>query len=181
MERINQVIILTITVVFTIYCLVGYFGYYTYGTNAHSNILLNYPQNESIVIVRIGLSLAIAFSYPVLLHPCRNCLGSLVFDEPNCEKLSMKRFWILTGCIVIFSFAIAMVADDLGDILGIVGSTGISVIAFILPGLFYYYMDGLDKMDGKWYKCKRNAGLLIVVVGFILIPFCIFMQFYELD
>ena len=181
MERINRTIVLTVTVVFTIYCLVGYFGYYTYGTNAEDNIITNYPQNVAVSIVRIGLSFAIAFSYPVLLHPCRNCLGSLVFDEPNCAKLSAKRFWILTAAIVVLSFTISIFADNLNDILGIVGSTGISVIAFILPGLFYFYMDGLEKMDGKWYKFKRNLGIVFVILGIILIPFCIFFQFYEID
>ena len=181
MFRINKVIIYTITIVFCIYCLVGYFGYFTYGDLADSNILNDYPQNNSILISRLGLSFAIAFSYPVLLYSCRNCLGSLVFDEPNCEKLSTGKFWILTGCIVAFSFGIAVVAENLGDILGIVGSTGISVIAFILPGLFYWYMDGLEKMDGEWYKCKKYGGMVFVVIGFILIPFCIVMQFLDID
>eukprot|EP01084_Bolivina_argentea_P173184 299968_1 len=181
MKRINKTIFYTICLVFVIYCTVGYFGYYTYGDFVASNILTKYPQEEAILIVRIGLSFAIAFSYPVLLHPCRNCLGSMFFNEPNCEYLSPFRFWLLTGLIVVFSFAIAMVADDLGDILGIIGATGISVIAFILPGLFYYYMKGVEEIDKEYYKWKRNCGLVFVVIGTVLIPFCIVMQFVTID
>ena len=57
MERINRTIVLTVTVVFTIYCLVGYFGYYTYGTNAEDNIITNYPQlsDRSCTEFRINL------------------------------------------------------------------------------------------------------------------------------
>ena len=181
MQRINKVIACCIGIVFVIYCAVGYFGYFSFGDLADSNILTMYPQNESILIVRIGLSLAIAFSYPVLLHPCRNSLGALLFDEADCSQLTLFRFWALTALIVACSFGIALVADDLGDILGIVGSSGISVISFVLPGLFYWNMDGVDRMDREWYKCKKFGGLFFVVFGVILIPFCIVMQFVTVD
>ena len=181
LRRVNGVVHWCIGIVFVIYCAVGFCGYFTYGDAADSNVLNMYPLNKSVLVVRLGLSLAIAFSYPVLLHPCRGCLASMLFDEPQCERLSAMRFWALTGAIVVCSFGVALVADDLGDILGIVGASGISVISFVLPGLFYANMEGVRKAEGEWYRCKRNGGLFFAVFGIVLIPFCIVMQFVPVD
>ena len=78
-------LVITITVLF-FYFYVGYAGYFTYGKECKSDLLVKYPQDSvSIVIVRISLSIAVAFSYPINVQPCRHCMASLVFNVANAD------------------------------------------------------------------------------------------------
>ena len=165
--------------ILVIFIYVGYAGYFTYGKECESDLLVKYPQDSvSIVIVRISLSIAVAFSYPINVQPCRHCMASLVFNVANADlELSNVKFVTLTTLICASTIVIAMIVDDLGIVLGIVGATGITTMSFILPGLFYYNIQDEEIRKGKWYKCKRNIGIVLVFMGFIIMPFSIVMQF----
>lgn len=58
--------------------------------------------------------------------------------HPTPSEMSDIRFAVLTTCIIILSYIVAMTVSSLGMVLAYVGSTGSTTISFILPGLFYY-------------------------------------------
>ena len=66
------------------------------------------------------------------------------------------------------TFLVALVISDLGLILGIIGSTGSSMICYILPGISYYVM---FKDDGPVWK--RRAALALAVFGMLVMPVCL--------
>ena len=178
-SRINQIIVYTIAFCCVLYCTVGYAGYFTYGDQCQSDLLVKYPQDSvSIVIVRIALSIAVAFSYPINVQPCRHCMASLIFNVSNADlELSRMKFILLTTGICGCTIVVAMIVKDLGIVLGIVGATGITTMSFILPGLFYYNINDEEIRNGKWYKCKRNIGVVLICMGVVIVPFSITMQF----
>eukprot|EP01084_Bolivina_argentea_P081761 148032_1 len=183
MSRLNMITSTTMFVCMLIYATIGFGAYFTYGTNIDSNIILHYPHSVVLLILRVSLSFAIAFGYPVILFSTRNCLISLIFQNVNTtkipkQKLDNKRFYLLTYSIVACSFTVSMITDDITDIFAIVGSTGTTVIAFILPGLFYYNYQFKYKKQNKW---KRKCALFFTIAGIVFIPFCIAMQFINTD
>ncbi len=66
------------------------------------------------------------------------------------------------------SFGIAMVLSDLGFILAIIGSTGATVITYILPGAAYYTMH--TNQGPAW---KRYAAAVLFGLGVIIMPVCL--------
>lgn len=179
---LNKIVIGSITICCIIYMIVAFSGYYSFGDNAPSNLLTAYPRDIPILIVRICLSFAIAFSYPVLAHPARNSFSSLLFNVSDSKNLNWIKYNILTWTIILISFAISMITDDLGIVLGIIGSTGTTTIAFILPGLFYYNLPNymFEKYDTKKnVKLKKYLALFITILGIVLVPFSITMLFVD--
>lgn len=60
------------------------------------------------------------------------------------EEMTELRFAIITTCIIILSYIVAMTVSSLDKVLAYVGSTGSTSISFILPGLFYYKISSPD-------------------------------------
>ncbi|PWN33841.1 uncharacterized protein FA14DRAFT_165076 [Meira miltonrushii] len=84
------------------------------------------------------------------------------------SEMSIQRLCILTGIILTATFIIALIVDDLGLILGYVGSVGSTTISFILPGLLF---SSLHK-DGSRAKFRRLAQGL-VVYGVLVMIMCL--------
>eukprot|EP01084_Bolivina_argentea_P202287 345662_1 len=112
--RMNIIILISMIFVFILYSLVGYIGYFTYGDNNKSNLVVAYPSNhEAILVARILLSIAIIFSYPVIMQPCKHSCAALFFRVENASKLALSkpRFLIITTGILILSIIISLVVD----------------------------------------------------------------------
>lgn len=159
--------------------IVAFSGYSSFGESAPSNLLIAYPRTTPILIVRVCLSLAVSFSYPVLNHPGRNSFSSLIFNVADATQLHWIKYNFITWVLVLCTFVIAMVTDDLGLVLGVVGATGTTTICFVLPGLFYYYLPDKElEYNGEInYRSKKYLAMVMVVVGCLLIPFSVTMQF----
>ena len=60
-----------------------------------------------------------------------------------------RLFNVITVSFLISSFVLAMIVDDLGVILALVGATGSTLVSYVLPGLIYvkiYPYNDLSKM-----------------------------------
>jgi len=110
------------------------------------------------------------FSYPLQVHPCRASVAAVIKWRPakknsrgspngspsrsvpllappvstRNETIGELRFAVITTCIIVLSFIVAMSVSSLDKVLGYVGSTGSTSISFILPGLFYYKISAPD-------------------------------------
>ena len=174
--NLNRVNIGSISICCIIYMVVAFSGYLSFGASTPANLMTAYPKTIPIFFVRICLSLAIAFSFPVLAYPGRNSLSSLIFGVSEAKELNWIKYNGITWTIVLVTFTLSMVTDDLGVVLDIVGATGTTIIAFILPGLFYY------NLPNKWFNppnCKRQLALFMVLFGCLLMPFGLTMVFVD--
>lgn len=86
-----------------------------------------YPSTSLFIAVgQLAIVSLIVFSYPLQVHPCRNCLdkifqrGVLVKREDEDEMdehvdgdMTTRKHAVLTGAIVLFGFIIAYNVDDL--------------------------------------------------------------------
>lgn len=65
-------------------------------------------------------------------------------EEPNLRSESLRHINIITLCILLFSYLLAISITSLAKVLAIVGATGSTSISFILPGLFGYKLIGSE-------------------------------------
>jgi len=85
MKRVDKVIALSISTALSIYMIVSWCGYFTYGDEVKGDILKNYPANRLISVMRVFISLLVVFSYPLQLDPSRRCIMTLI------DQIRMKK------------------------------------------------------------------------------------------
>lgn len=95
-------------------------------------------------------------------------------DENAAAKYAKFRFIVITFVFLFGSLGVAMILDDLGVVLALIGATGSTVITFILPGAAYYVMFKDDESQPIW---KLYAAQFIFVFGCIFMPVCLIFVF----
>lgn len=108
-RRTNKVIFTACGVVFSLYSVVAFCGYATYGSEVSPNVLRSYPSKlfqcclflnvlskfSSLTLpvvdtigfgfARVFTSLCVAFAFPVQFFPARNSFLSLIDSIPACK------------------------------------------------------------------------------------------------
>ncbi|KAH9926959.1 transmembrane amino acid transporter protein-domain-containing protein [Fomitopsis serialis] len=183
--RMNIVIGTSIGSAALIYEIIAIFGYLTFGSKVGANIIAMYPSTSLFIAIgQFAIAILVMFSYPLQVHPCRNCLDKVfhighveVEDEHGgSPDMSPLKHILLTVTIVVCGFAIAFFVDDLQMVLSFVGSTGSTTISFILPGLFYWK---LSHSDPTANKSLSKAALALAVYGMCVFVFCLSFNIYQ--
>jgi dolichol kinase len=91
-------------------------------------------------------------------------------DNPNEDdrrSLDDRLFYIITFVFISLSFILAMIVDDLGIVLALVGSTGSTLVSYVLPGLIYFKV-----------APQKDAALAMAYVqlclGLVLMPLALY-------
>ncbi|KAI3403059.2 hypothetical protein KGF56_004119 [Candida oxycetoniae] len=96
--------------------------------------------------------------------------------DPIVVPLTSKKFYIITSCIVVLSYLVAIMVTSLAKVLAFVGSTGSTSISFILPGVFGYFlirpMNGATELD-KLDKLCKYGGLALAIWGGAVMVICL--------
>ncbi|VDB94265.1 unnamed protein product [Peniophora sp. CBMAI 1063] len=186
------------------YEVIAVFGYLTFGSNVGANIIAMYPSTSLFVAVgQLAIAILVLFSYPLQVHPCRNCLDKVFSFGSSVEKgklasaqddededdesvtdadhsggeMSVAKHTALTSLIVAGGFTIAYFVDNLEMVLSFVGATGSTTISFILPGLFYWQM---HRGDPTASKGMTRAALALACYGGCILVFCLSFNIYKI-
>lgn len=196
-SRTTTVIGSSIGVASGLYEIIGVLGYVTFGDNVNSNVMSMYPDTSIFISFgRLAIVILVLFSYPLQVHPCRNSLDKVIRTKSEKEKAlalqdedseddeiikhppSKTKHTILTISILLLTWAASMVVTQLDKVLAFVGSTGSTIISFILPGLFYRALTlNDDEPSRKWL---RIGSRLLIFYGLSVMIFCLAFNFYEL-
>jgi len=200
--RMNTVIGGSIGAATLTYEVIAVFGYLTFGSKVGPNIIAMYPSTSLFIAVgQLAIVILVLFSYPLQVHPCRNCLDKVFYpshlaayaktpeeeleEEEEIEfegnehghgEMSTFKHIVLTSAIIASGFSIAYFVDDLQLVLSFVGATGSTTISFILPGLFYWK---LTRNDGSVSKGMNLAALGLMVYGVCVFVFCLGFNIYS--
>ncbi|KAG7094069.1 hypothetical protein E1B28_007689 [Marasmius oreades] len=188
-QRLNMVIGTSIGSAVVTYEIIAVLGYLTFGSNVGANIIAMYPSTSLFIAVgQLAIVILVLFSYPLQVHPCRNCLDKVFhagdvaqvqedvddFDHAS-HGISPLKHTLITLAIVASGFTIAYFVDDLQMVLSFVGSTGSTTISFILPGLFYWKLFRGDPSA----KMKTCGAIALTFYGACIFVFCLGFNIYQ--
>ncbi|KAK8801282.1 hypothetical protein WA171_004428, partial [Blastocystis sp. BT1] len=118
-----------------IYVLAGTTGYYSFCGYITNNVLDSFPVEDiSIMICRVAIVISMCFSIPLFSHPLRFMILDLI-------GVKEKKYWmiaLITIMIVVVDTIVAIIAKNLGTVLGITGAIGSSTIMMILPSIMFF-------------------------------------------
>ncbi|KNC82326.1 hypothetical protein SARC_05390 [Sphaeroforma arctica JP610] len=168
----------------SMYIVFGLGGYLTYGTETKSNILLNFPLNTVSSIARFAISFVVAVSYPLMTHPVRSAMLHL-YDiiisrfgsEEKSEKAGKIAYWVCTVIVLAVTYVIAMLVTDLGFVFGVIGATASSMIAFVLPGVFYVMQYKGETKDSAWEKVLFYGAWFFIAFGIVFSVIATYVMF----
>jgi len=201
-ERMNIVIGSSIGSAILTYEVIAVFGYLTFGSKVGANIIAMYPNTSLFIAIgQAAIVILVLFSYPLQVHPCRNCLDKVFHatatiaqdpkpvpaaidedgeedetDEHVALEMTPFKHTVLTIAIIVAGFTIAYFVDDLKLVLSFVGSTGSTTISFILPGLFYWK---LFRNEPGHSKGMILASALLAIYGAIIFVFCLSFNIWQ--
>jgi len=162
--KVNKIIVISVLISLAAYILIGYCGYFTYGIAIKDNIINNLNKTDiAVVICRIAVSLLVALSYPLQIHPCRVCVNNILETCFPMLRVSKLFHVFITLFLCAITYAIAFFVSDLGIVFSIVGATGSVIICYILPGVFYSKLYWQD----SWFS-KKFFAVLLTIVGVLL-------------
>ncbi|PFH51839.1 hypothetical protein AMATHDRAFT_141685 [Amanita thiersii Skay4041] len=201
--RMNIIIGGSIGSAIVTYEIIAVFGYLTFGSKVGANIIAMYPSTSLFIAIgQLAIVILVLFSYPLQVHPCRNCLDKVFHpghvravkrvreneddvgddeyaaaddDEHASADMSRLKHTILTTAIITCGFTVAYFVDDLKLVLSFVGSTGSTTISFILPGLFYWK---LSRGDVSARRLNMGA-LALAIYGSCIFVFCLGFNIYQ--
>lgn len=135
--------------IIVVYAFFGVCGYLAYGEATKDIITLNLPNSWSSAAVKVGLCIALAFTFPVMMHPIHEivevrfrssgCFQKLSHNIRGAEWLGLhsSRIIVVTILAVVASFIPAF-----GSFISFVGSTVCALLSFVLPTLFHLSIMG---------------------------------------
>mmetsp|Transcript_92935 Transcript_92935/g.267362 ORF Transcript_92935/g.267362 Transcript_92935/m.267362 type:complete len:461 (+) Transcript_92935:43-1425(+) len=123
-------------------------GYFTFGANATSDILRSYPADSIFAsFARAGILIDVLSTYPLqvfysrvpiisLLETCGRVRGESPEEDGGEQHFLTGRLDIACSFgILALTTSVALLVEDLGIIVSLIGGTGATMISYIVPGL----------------------------------------------
>jgi sodium-coupled neutral amino acid transporter 10 len=160
LEKMNGLIRVAVNICTWVYIFVGTFGYIAFFQKPFTgNILLSFKPSITSDVIKLGFVLSLAFSFPLVIFPCRASLNSLLYKgvplrdnsitffftlyfQPSytvlhegapANYIPEGKFKMLTLVIVSVSLIIALMIPTIELVLGLVGSTIGVMICVLFP------------------------------------------------
>lgn len=180
LEKMNQVVRGALNICTCVYLCVGFFGYIAFCTQPFTgNILMSFKPSLSSEMIKMGFVFSIAFSFPLVIFPCRASLNSLLFrrmytHEPSIMYLPETRFRCLTIIIVTVSLITGILIPNIEFVLGLVGSTIGVMICLIFPAIFFI------SISSK-HTNERLLAQVILFIGICIMILSTYANLYALE
>ncbi|XP_072766769.1 uncharacterized protein [Anoplolepis gracilipes] len=171
LEKMNDVVRGALNICTLVYMCVGLFGYIAFCTQSFTgNILLSFEPSITSELIKLGFVFSVAFSFPLVIFPCRASLNSLLFrrvhtHEASINYLPESRFRCLTIAIVSISLIIGILVPNIEFVLGIVGSTIGVMICLIFPAVFFISINSKNTNERLIAQGILIIGVWIMVLG----------------
>ncbi|CAG9769376.1 unnamed protein product [Ceutorhynchus assimilis] len=172
LEKMNHVIKNAVNICTIVYFFVGFFGYVAFAnTNFTGNILLSFDASLLTNVIKLGFILSIAFSFPLVIFPCRASAHSLIYrqgitlHENVNDYIPEGRFKGLTVIIVLFSLVIGILIPNIEFVLGLVGSSIGIIICVLFPVICFIYISQKDTNERLLAKGILVIGLVLMILG----------------
>ncbi|KAL9916552.1 putative sodium-coupled neutral amino acid transporter 10 [Glossina fuscipes] len=164
-EKLNGIVRNAVSICTFVYTAVGFFGYVAFCDYTFSgNILVNLSASFGSDVIKIGFVLSVAFSFPLVIFPCRASLYSLLYRKGQTDAsgyIPECQFKAITVFIVLFALTVALMIPSVELIIGLVGSTIGVAICIMFPAACFRTI--VTKPSSE-----RSLAQLIIISGFCL-------------
>lgn len=124
------------TLIMVGYLAVGMVGYLAYTDAVSSNILNTLPPDDTLMkVARCVIGCVVVGHYPLNHHPARLCVEDLLHVMLDWTSIPFWLSALITLGYVVSTIAVAVLVQDLGSVLHMIGGTVASMMIFLLPGL----------------------------------------------
>ncbi|KAH8331607.1 hypothetical protein KR074_007896 [Drosophila pseudoananassae] len=189
LDKLNGIVRNATWICTFVYIAVGFFGYVAFCTHTFSgNILVNLSNSFGSDIIKIGFVLSIAFSFPLVIFPCRASIYSLLYRKvgaltgvplirnyryfytfqghsESSSYIPEQRFRFITIFIVTFSLCVALVIPSVELIIGLVGSTIGVAICIMFPASSFRKIIKKESMERTLAQFVFVSGFLLMILG----------------
>nr|CAH7715679.1 unnamed protein product [Callosobruchus chinensis] len=172
LERMNNLVKVAMTLCTSVYIFVGTFGYIAFADkNITGNILLSFSPSFITNLLKLGFILSIAFSFPLIIFPCRASLYSLLYKEGytlhegTSNYIPEGRFKTLTMLIIFFSLVVGIMIPNIELVLGLVGSTISIMICLLFPLTCFICISQKNTNERLVAQLMLFVGIFIMVLG----------------
>ncbi|KAG0448732.1 hypothetical protein HPP92_027699 [Vanilla planifolia] len=149
-KKFRWVLLMAFIAITIIYVCFGIFGFLAYGDDTKDIITLNLPNDWSAISVKVGLCVALAFTFPIMMHPIYEIIEMKLSSIGWFEKLRLNARAERLGhqaARVLVLVAVAVVASCIpgfGAFISLVGSTVCALLSFVLPATFHLLLVGSE-------------------------------------
>eukprot|EP00250_Pteridium_aquilinum_P026422 c32986_g1_i1 orf=69-1322(+) len=150
-----------------LYIAFGLIGYFAFCDNTKDIITLNLPNDWSTIVVKVGLCIALSFTFPVMMYPVHELvenklIGCVYYQRKLAASPRLSRVLLdgIRGVTVLIVAAIAVMVPTFGVFISLVGSTVCAMLAFVFPAFFH-----LRVFKGYISVWQRGVDLFLVVAG----------------
>ncbi|KAG5896316.1 hypothetical protein JTB14_030520 [Gonioctena quinquepunctata] len=172
LEKMNHLVRVAVNICTCVYIFVGLFGYIAFAdTSFTGNILLSFEPSFMTDVMKIGFIGSVAFSFPLVIFPCRASLFSLLYKEGYSlhegvtNYISEARFKSLTIVIVLVSLIIGILIPNIEFVLGLVGSTIGVMICVIFPVTCFISISPKSTNERLLAQFMLMIGIFVMVLG----------------
>jgi hypothetical protein len=139
-----------------LYSTSGILGYLTWRSCTQSNILLSFKTDDVLIQVgRFAITSSLLVGTAINQMAARDMIESVLFKS---KEPSFLRRFIETVCILVTGIGPALLIDDAGPVLGLVGSVMGAIIGYILPSMLFLKV-------GRPTTTERIGGWAILIIG----------------
>ncbi|XP_055837820.1 putative sodium-coupled neutral amino acid transporter 10 [Episyrphus balteatus] len=169
LEKLNEIIKEATWMCTLVYIAVGFFGYIAFCTQTFSgNILINFTPSFGSDVIKIGFVLSVAFSFPLVIFPCRASIYSLLYRRGHADTtgyIPETRFKTITAFIVVGSLCIALLIPSIELVIGLVGSTIGVAICIIFPAACFRKISKKDSTERTLGQALIVGGCCLMILG----------------
>ncbi|XP_072947211.1 uncharacterized protein [Epargyreus clarus] len=174
LEKMNLVTKNAINICTVVYFTLGVFGYVAFGSQDISgNILMSLSPTMASDVIKLGFVMSLAFSFPLIIFPCRASLYSFLYRKPHSShhdhiinhSIPEATFRCITVSIVAVALFISLLIPNIELVLGLVGSTIGVVICVVFPAACFVNVTFKNTNERVLAKVVIVLGLIILVLG----------------
>lgn len=169
-SKFRSVLLQAIAGVTVVYVSFGVCGYLAYGEATKDIVTLNLPNNWSTTAVKVVLCIALALTFPIMMHPIHEIVEARLFApggwlRKRCRSggvvervaLHLSRVAVVAALAVVACFVPAF-----GSFASFVGSTVCALLSFVQPALFHLRIVG--EAASPWRRAVDRGFLLFGLV-----------------
>ncbi|XP_059050671.1 putative sodium-coupled neutral amino acid transporter 10 [Achroia grisella] len=174
LEKMNVVTKNAINICTGVYFTLGVFGYIAFNSQEISgNILMSLSPTLASDVIKLGFVMSVAFSFPLIIFPCRASLYSLLYKKVHSShhdhminnSIPESSFRCITVAIIAVTLFISLLIPNIELVLGLVGSTIGVLVCLVFPAACFVNVTFKNTNERILAKGVIVLGLIILVLG----------------